>query len=59
MAVVWLFDCLFGLDVRLLGGVLDAKGVASKIGIKCFSRFLLVARGRKPLKPHFHGPIRW
>ena len=29
-----------------------------KIGIKCFSRFLLVAPGRKPSKPHFHGPIR-
>ena len=29
-----------------------------KIGIKCFSRFLLEAHGRKPSKPHFHGPIR-
>ena len=29
-----------------------------KIGIKCFSRFLLVAHGRKPSNPHFHGPIR-
>ena len=29
-----------------------------KIGIKCFSRFLLVAHGRKPSKPHFNGPIR-
>ena len=23
-----------------------------------FGRFLLVAYGRKPSKPHFHGPIR-
>ena len=30
----------------------------SKIGIKCFSRFLVVAHGWKPPKPHFHGPIR-
>ena len=29
MAVVWLFDCLFGLAVRLLGGVLDVQGDAS------------------------------
>ena len=29
-----------------------------KIGIKCFNRFLLVAHGRKPSKPHLHGPIR-
>ena len=29
-----------------------------KIGIICFSRFLLVAHGRKPSKPHFHGPIK-
>ena len=32
-----------------------------KIGIKCFSRILLVAHGahgRRPSKPHFHGPIR-
>ena len=27
--------------------------------IKCFSRLLLVAHGRKPSNPHFHGPIRW
>ena len=32
--------------------------VSPKIGIKCFSRVLLVAHGRKPLKPYFHGPIR-
>ena len=31
----------------------------TKIGIKCFSWFLLVAHGRKPSKPHFHGRIRW
>ena len=29
-----------------------------KIGIKYFSRCLLVAHGRKPQKPHLHGPIR-
>ena len=29
-----------------------------KIGIKCFSRFLLVAHGWKPSNPYFHGPIR-
>ena len=29
-----------------------------KIGIKCFSRFLLVAHGRKPSKLHFYEPIR-
>ena len=28
-----------------------------KIGIKFFGRFLLVAYGRKPSKPHFHGII--
>ena len=32
--------------------------VRSKIGIKCFSRFLLVAHRRKPSKLHFQGPIR-
>ena len=26
-----------------------------KVGINCFCRFLLVALGRKPLQPHFHG----
>ena len=34
------------------------KRAVSKMGIKCFSRFLLVANGRKPSKPHFHEPIR-
>ena len=29
-----------------------------KIGLKCFSRLLLVVHGRKPSKPHFHGPIK-
>ena len=33
-------------------------GVVWKIGIKCSSRFLLVAQGRRPAKFHIHGPIR-
>ena len=36
----------------------ERLGGQGKIGIKCFSRFLLVAHGRKPSKPPFHGPIR-
>ena len=35
-----------------------AKRALKKIGLKCFSRYLLVALGRKPSKPHFQGPIR-
>ena len=30
-----------------------------KIGIKCFSRILLVAYERRSPKPHFYGPIKW
>ena len=30
----------------------------SKIGIKCFGRFLLVVHGRKTSKSHFHVPFR-
>ena len=32
----------------------DAEGpILGKIGIKCFSRVLLVVNGRKPSKPEF------
>ena len=33
--------------------------VADKIGIKCFSRILLVAYDRKSQEPQFYGPIKW
>ena len=31
---------------------------SEKVGIKCLGRISLVAHGRRPSKPHFHGPIR-
>ena len=40
-------------------GTIGRFCAVTKIGIKRFSRFLLVGHGRKPSKPHFHGPIRW
>ena len=49
--------------VRVPFGLSNAPGgfqrfMEGKIGIKCFSRILLVAHGRKPPKPRFYGPIR-
>ena len=48
-------DCSVLESIPSQSGFRFQKGLPFKIGIKCFSRFLLVAHGRKPSKP-LHGP---